>query len=264
MEKGFENFEAIFGKLKAEWENNSPNQPPLLPFLFHVHALDAKHLRIHVTDFQSYTWESVKSLDQLEDLRDDAGIGGSSNEFINYLMDSIKSESLKLVLGGSRVTESGAKFAKLLAQKSKGMPIVTIYLDRLTNSCASDAITNVCWEIFKAFETGKEIAVKEQKRSYELTARLSAEKEKNETIQSQLDFALSSRKRKLSNVTDSYKRSPIPPTSLIDLDEMPISAAHGSLEMKLENYKKPSSVQSLVGVIAIPSFLFFFFVFFFF
>ncbi|KAF5190811.1 U2 small nuclear ribonucleoprotein auxiliary factor-like protein [Thalictrum thalictroides] len=106
MAKGFENIESVFGKVNAEWENPTYEFPPLLPFLYHVHGLDSKHLRIHVTDFKSYTWESTKSLIQLEDMKDDIGLGGSWDEFIDYLMKSINSDNVKIVLDGSTVSAS--------------------------------------------------------------------------------------------------------------------------------------------------------------
>ncbi|KAI3983963.1 hypothetical protein MKX01_035090, partial [Papaver californicum] len=83
MSKVFEDFQPIFGKLNAEWENPSSSLPS-----------------IHLTDFHSYTWESTKSIQQLVDLRDDVGIGGSLSEFVDYLITSLKSDNAKLVLGG--------------------------------------------------------------------------------------------------------------------------------------------------------------------
>lgn len=59
---GFEDFGAIFGEAKPDWTNESCR------FLFHIGAIDSSHLRIHVTDFHSRTWEAVRSVEQLEDM----------------------------------------------------------------------------------------------------------------------------------------------------------------------------------------------------
>lgn len=64
---GFEDLEPIFGEPKVEWDQGQESVK-LRPFLFHVSASDPSHLRIHVTDFHSNTWEAVKSVVQLEDM----------------------------------------------------------------------------------------------------------------------------------------------------------------------------------------------------
>ncbi|OVA06888.1 hypothetical protein BVC80_7513g1 [Macleaya cordata] len=233
MGKGFEEFEPIFGRIKAEWENPNSNSlsSSLLPFLLHVQALDSSRLRIHVTDFHS-TWEATRSVQQLEDLRDDVGIGGSWSEFVDYLIASLKSDNVKLVLGGiigsaKSGGDHGATFAKLIAHKSKGMPLVTISLDRLMNSSANDAMASLSLELFEAFKSKHELVVKEQECSYQLTRRLSAEKEKNESIQNQLDVALFSKRQKLRALAASDKALPTA-TPIGNLDILPISDSHDS------------------------------------
>lgn len=47
---------------------------------------------------------------------------------------------------------SGATSAKLVAHKSKGMPLISIPLSRLTNSSADDAKANLSFELFKAYK----------------------------------------------------------------------------------------------------------------
>ncbi|KAF9611152.1 hypothetical protein IFM89_027238 [Coptis chinensis] len=324
MEKSFEEFEPIYGKVNAEWEQNSnSNNIPLLQFLYHVHALDSKHLRIHVTDFHSCTWESVKSIQQLEDLKDYIGVGGSWSDFINYLMDSIKSANVKLVVSTNSGVGHGAKFAKLIAHKTKGTPVITISLDRLMNSSANDAVAIISWQIFEASRSRHDLLVKgctfcfslihksrqychfclnskhlacvfqmvlvtldevircrchnsrtdmqqEQQRSYELTVKLFAEKEKNEIIKDQLtralsskeqklleftvsekdqlSLALSSKKQKLSEFTVSDRLSPIA-SPLINLDTTTVCGAtssldepssQGSLSMKFSSHVVPA------------------------
>lgn len=48
---------------------------------------------------------------------------------------------------------SGAANAKLVAQKSKGMPVISISLTELVGSAASAAIMNLSLELFKAFKS---------------------------------------------------------------------------------------------------------------
>ncbi|KAF6167131.1 hypothetical protein GIB67_029769 [Kingdonia uniflora] len=183
MSKGFEGFECMYGQASAEWENpnnNNGSPPTLQPFLFHVHAIDASHIRIHVTDFHSNTFEAVRSLPQLEDLRDDIGVGGSWSEFVDYLIASMKSVDVKLLLGSPIASsklagDNDTQFAKLIAQKSKGMPLISINLDKLTNIPANDAMSDLSLELFKAFTSKRDLVVKEQERCYHLTRSLSAE-----------------------------------------------------------------------------------------
>ncbi|PIA47526.1 hypothetical protein AQUCO_01400280v1 [Aquilegia coerulea] len=248
MAKGFENFESIFGKVNAEWENPSSESSPLLPFLYHVHGLDSKHLRIHVTDFKSYTWESTKSLTQLEDLKDDIGLGGSWDEFVDYLLGSIKSDNVKIVLNGSPASAFGAKYAKLVAYKTKGMPIITINLDRLVDSCVTDATAYLSWQVFNAFKSRQELVVKEQHRSYELTKRLWAEQEKKESGQDQFDLDFSSKKQKPSNLGASDKVSTIT-THLSDLD--PIS---GPEIINCQDKSIPGSLAKMVKPQLVPAY----------
>lgn len=52
-----------------------------------------------------------------------------------------------------RLGVSGAANAKLVAQKSKGMPVISISLTELVGSAASAAIANLSLELFKAFKS---------------------------------------------------------------------------------------------------------------
>ncbi|PKI34152.1 hypothetical protein CRG98_045431 [Punica granatum] len=185
----FEGFEPIFGEPKVEWANRGPL--PLRRFVYYVHSPDPSHLRIHVSDFHTNTWEAVRSVHQLEDMiflwcnvyigsqgtsisvedsiclcmfliylmldtffrqkRDDIGVGDSWSEFIDYFQSSIKSDNVKLVLEGQ--SGSGAAQAKLVAQKSKGMPLIFIPLMKLMDSDAAEAIGNLSLELLAAFKT---------------------------------------------------------------------------------------------------------------
>lgn len=201
MSMGFEGFEPIFGEPKVEWAA-AQDSLPLLSFLFHARAPDPSHLRIHVTDFHSNTWEAVRSVVQLEDMRDNIGIGGSWSDFVDYIRTSIKSQELKLVMEGHSNSD-GAAYAKLVAQKSKGMPLISISLTKLVDSAASEAMANLSLELFKAFKNVRYSLVEEQERSLQLTKVISAEKERNESMQSQLE--LYSKRQKLQKMNASDK-----------------------------------------------------------
>ncbi|XP_057492767.1 uncharacterized protein LOC130778262 [Actinidia eriantha] len=196
---GLEEIEPIFGEAKAAW--SAPNSPPLRPFLFWVHALGSSSLRVIVTDFHSNTFEAVRSIEQLEDMRDMIGIGGSWSEFIDYVIASIKSDDVKLILEGQSRLE-GAAYAKLVAQKSKGMPLISISLAGLADAAAKEAIANLSLGLYKAFKNMHSLLINEQERRCQLTKMMSAEQEKNETIQRQLDTVLYSKRQKSQKVND--------------------------------------------------------------
>lgn len=62
----FEGFEPIFGEPKVDWAKRGPL--PLRGFVYYVHSPDPSHLRVHVSDFHTNTWEAVRSVHQLEDM----------------------------------------------------------------------------------------------------------------------------------------------------------------------------------------------------
>ena len=51
---------------------------------------------------------------------------------------------------------SGAASAKLVAQKTKGMPVISISLTKLTGSAASEAIAKLSLQLFQAFKNTNE------------------------------------------------------------------------------------------------------------
>ncbi|KAK3033269.1 hypothetical protein RJ639_034343, partial [Escallonia herrerae] len=107
--------------------------------------------------------------------RDSIGIRGSWSEFLDYVIASMKSEDLKLVLEGQSnphcdkfdcpyhlpevitiyagLCASCAVNAKLIAQKSKGMPRISIPLTKLVGDAASEAMSNFSLELFKSFKS---------------------------------------------------------------------------------------------------------------
>ncbi|CAL5365612.1 unnamed protein product [Camellia sinensis] len=225
---GFDDFEPIFGQAKAEW--STPNSPPLRPFLFNVHVSGSSCLKVHVSDFYSNTFEAVRSIEQLEDLRrvimfypwmkndpmalfgsaygrDMIGIGGSWCEFMDYLVASIKSDDVKLILDGQpradvTTTSECAAYAKLVAQKSKGMPLISISLAKLVDANASEVMAN--------------LSLEEQDRCCLLTKVISAEQEKTETIQKQLDTFLYSKRQKSLKMNDKSNTDALSATGLQD------------------------------------------------
>ncbi|KAJ6837398.1 uncharacterized protein M6B38_120635 [Iris pallida] len=187
----FQNFQPIFGEATAD-------PPPgiqtptdsLRPFLFHAHAFGSGVLRIVATDFHSSVWERTLTADQLDDLRDEIGIGGSWSEFLDYFVASLSSGDVKLSVG------SGVGNAKIIAHRSKGLPRISVPLNRVMNSSANDAIANFSMALFKAFKNKHNDAIKEHESLLQLKGALSSEKERNESLQKQLD-ALTFNKRKV-------------------------------------------------------------------
>ncbi|XP_044470388.1 uncharacterized protein LOC123199445 isoform X1 [Mangifera indica] len=194
-----DNFAPIFGEPKIEWAGSGSGR--VIRFLFHVFAPDSSNLFIHATDFHSSTWEAKRSVLQLEDMRDKIGVGGSWSEFIDYVVSSIKSEDVKLVLEGFSDSDDVAS-ARLVAQKSKGMPLISISLTRLKGSVASKAMENLSLQLFKAFKSLQQLLINEQEWSLQLTKVILAEKERNESIQNQL---LNLERQKLQKMESSEK-----------------------------------------------------------
>ncbi|TKY60441.1 hypothetical protein E2542_SST17540 [Spatholobus suberectus] len=176
----FEDFDPIFIRPKVEWASQS--SCPLCPFFVHAYAPDSSHLVIHVTNIYD-AWEARLSLSMLEDIRDIVGIGGSWSEFADYFITSLKSQDLKLVLEADSNSD-GVSHAKLVAQKSKGMPLITIPLAKLVDSTAMDVKLNFCSSLFEAFEIkSMECSLVKEREHSARTNMLAAEKERNETMQ---------------------------------------------------------------------------------
>ncbi|XP_062096146.1 uncharacterized protein LOC133801929 isoform X2 [Humulus lupulus] len=102
-----------------------------------------------------------------------------------------------------RVWAAGAASAKLVAQKTKGMPVISISLAKLTGPAASAAIANLSLQLFKAFKSTRELFVEEQNRSVMLTKVISAEREKSESLLKQLDQYSRRPKLQRTNSTDN-------------------------------------------------------------
>ncbi|XP_059624473.1 uncharacterized protein LOC132267337 [Cornus florida] len=224
----FQDFEPMFGEPKAEW--SAPNKVSLPPFLFYVHPSDSSRLRVLVTDFCSNTWEAIRSVQDLEDMRDNIGIGGSWSDFLAYVIDSLKSGEVKLVLEGDSKSD-GAAYAKLSAQKSKGMPLISISLGKLVDVAASEAIKNLSLELYKAFKSMHSLLINEQERCYQLTEVISSEQEKNESIQRQLDTFIYSKRQKSQKMNDKAFSDTLLVTSLEDSPDKTATQGIGSTKV---------------------------------
>ncbi|XP_022148951.1 uncharacterized protein LOC111017494 isoform X2 [Momordica charantia] len=197
-----QDFPPIFGEPKLEWLNSG--SLPVRRFVFYVHNPNPSHLRFCVTDFHSNTWEAIRSVPQLQDMRDDIGIGGDMSEFLNYLITSLKLGDVKLRLEGHWGKEDAstvATHAKLSSQKSKGMPVFSIPLTKLVDSAASEAVASLSFGLFNSLKDMECSLIKEQEHSLQLTNMISSEKEKYESIQSHLGQY--TKKQKLQNMNAS-------------------------------------------------------------
>ncbi|CAA0839470.1 Unknown protein [Striga hermonthica] len=199
----------IFRKIVPEW--SAPTHAhPSPPFLCRVQH-DGKNLRIMATDFGSNTFEAIKSSQQLEDLRDDIGIGGSWSEFIDYVTTSLKAGDVKLIMECSSKS-GGVESAKLVAQKVKGMPRVSFSLSKLGNGASGEAMACIALELYKEYKDVKSLLIEEQECKYQLTKVVAAEREKNSDLQKQLDMVLHSTKHKSQKIND---REILDPTSVM-------------------------------------------------
>ncbi|KAH9622813.1 hypothetical protein KSS87_011219 [Heliosperma pusillum] len=223
--------ETIFGEAKAEWEGGSSSTngvPELNPFLYRVYASDPSHLTLHVSDFRSYTWESRRSIHQLEDMRDSIGISGSWSDFVNYVVASLKSKDVKLVMKW-QPNLNDAVSAKLVARKSKGMPLLSISLSKLDPSAATEATANMSLELFKAYNVLKDPFGTEQDRRCQLSQMISADKDKSLTVKRKLDAATNMEKQRFQKISDIGSTA-----SPLNSETSSVTAALHTTELKLE------------------------------
>ncbi|KAJ3678772.1 hypothetical protein LUZ61_021313 [Rhynchospora tenuis] len=192
--KGFANFDPIFGEAKSELHHepasSSSSSSSVRPILFQAYAIDSSRLRIVASDFFSLSWGRLLTVSDLEDLRDDIGIGGSWSDFVDYLKSALSTGEVKIVLSDSD--------AKLVAFKSKGLPRITFPLEKLEGPPVTDANATFSLSLFQAYKTKQMDCLKEQERSSQLMGLLSSEREKNEILQKQIDSLSFLSKRKVS------------------------------------------------------------------
>uniref|UniRef100_A0A0E0KXB0 Uncharacterized protein n=1 Tax=Oryza punctata TaxID=4537 RepID=A0A0E0KXB0_ORYPU len=174
-------FGSVFGEAKP------PVAMRMRPVLFHAHAHAHAHLRLVATDLHSLAWERSLSLADIDDLRDDVGIGGSCSDFLEYLKSCLSSGEVNLLFAHQPNSLPGLDRVHLVATKAKGLPRITISLNTLTHSALNDLIANFSLSLYAAFRTTQDHASREQERASKLMETLSSEKEKNEIMQKQLE-----------------------------------------------------------------------------
>ncbi|KAK8928488.1 hypothetical protein KSP39_PZI017403 [Platanthera zijinensis] len=187
--KGFDEFEPIFGEAEPELEDGAAFGGAFRrPFLFYAHLLDSSHLEVLASDFHSHTFECVLTVLEIDDLRDETGIGGSWNDFVRYLLVSLSTGDVKLILDGQANLETesnlhrivaGVAHANLVVRKSKGLPRISLPLNRLVNLSSKDATANISVALFKAFKNKHDDIVKEQENSSRLKELLSSERSRS-------------------------------------------------------------------------------------
>uniref|UniRef100_A0A0D9WBM9 Uncharacterized protein n=1 Tax=Leersia perrieri TaxID=77586 RepID=A0A0D9WBM9_9ORYZ len=82
-------FGSVFGEAK-------PPPPERGPLLFHAYS-HARSLRLLATDLHSLAWDRSLSLSDIDDLRDDVGIGGSCSDFLDYLKSAFSDGEVNLL-----------------------------------------------------------------------------------------------------------------------------------------------------------------------
>ncbi|KAK4758993.1 hypothetical protein SAY87_020294 [Trapa incisa] len=185
-----EDFEPIFGEPKVDWADRG--SLPLRRFVYYVHSPDPSHIGVHISDFHANTWEAILSVHQLEDMRDDVGMGGSWSEFIDYFLSSLKSEDVRLVLEG--LSGSGAAYAKLAAQKFKGMPLIFIPLVKLEGPDAAETIGNLSFQLLTALKATQLSLRQVKNQSLQLAEHAPNEKDGNASIQNEQERCLKKQK----------------------------------------------------------------------
>ncbi|KAG8643014.1 uncharacterized protein LOC110628149 isoform X2 [Manihot esculenta] len=232
---GFEAFEPIYGEPKVEWAKTSDSDSvPLRRFLMQIFAPDYYNLKIQVTDYHSNTFASVKSIMQLEDMRDSIGIGGSWSDFVDYFVASVKSEDVKLVLE-KHSHAYDPMHAKLIAQKSKGMPLISISLAKLVDSAANGAMENMSFELFKAFKLLQNLVLQEQGCTSQLTKVTAIEKDDSGTIHSQLE-----KRQKLQKTNSSDKTGAFAPSNNGSSNSPDKQSARDPVSKKVANRVVPA------------------------
>ncbi|KAL5214390.1 hypothetical protein ABZP36_003542 [Zizania latifolia] len=178
-----DDFGDVFGEAKPP--EDSP--PPQRPVLFHAHALSrSRSLRLVASDLHSLAWDRSLSVPDLNDLvrikihpssasslcpfrhhgraraqRDDVGIGGSLSDFLDYLKSCLSSGEVKLILftaDRNLSPPTGLDRVNLIATKAKGLPRITISLNRVTASAVNDVIANLSLSLYTAYRTTQEHA----------------------------------------------------------------------------------------------------------
>ncbi|ONK56448.1 uncharacterized protein A4U43_C10F8820 [Asparagus officinalis] len=213
-EKGFENLEPIFGEAEPESDAEAKSKSEVLsrPVLFYVHALDSIHLEIVVSDFLSHTFNQMFTVFDLDQMRYDIGFGGSWSEFLDYLIASLSLGNVKLTSNPPQVLpiHSDGIHAKLIAQKSKGLPRIALPLSKVMSFSGNEAMADFSLALFRALKDKQKKSIKEHECFLQMKGLLSSEKERNESLQKQLDNLSFVKKRKAHKSKASDKSSFVP------------------------------------------------------
>ncbi|KAL3686210.1 hypothetical protein R1sor_004232 [Riccia sorocarpa] len=190
MDETVENFEAVYGQARGEIMGK-PGISTHLPFLFAFQSTDLLHLCLSITDFHSQTWRAEFSVDQLEDMRDEVGIGGSWSEFLVYLRAALASDSVKLIFSGpaNAVDGHGATSASVVAQKVKGTPRLLLPVTKLEGLHVQDAMASISLGLFRSYHAQSSVISAEKARASVLESSLAAEKVRVEKLLEQIEVS---------------------------------------------------------------------------
>ncbi|XP_024534084.1 uncharacterized protein LOC9638243 [Selaginella moellendorffii] len=189
--------EPVFGVASGKVEGRESSA--FLPLAFRLRARDARTLDFVVSDFHDNTWEATRSIQQLEDLRDEVGIGGAWSEFVSYIGAAFSSGNVTLVLGGpaSALAGRGATSGRIVALKAKGMPRVSIGLVRATD--ASDRMADIAVDACSSWRSLLKSLANEKAEAARCRMELEAEKLKTSMLEEKLDEMNPGGKKKKAN-----------------------------------------------------------------
>ncbi|CAM6120634.1 unnamed protein product [Calypogeia fissa] len=238
-----EAWEALFGEAKGEVESSgitsssrSGVQGEFLPFLFSLSQKDAHHLRLSVSDFHSQTWQGDFSVQELQDIRDDVGIGEILDDLLSYLKSAFSSENVRFLLKELDQSTAG----RLVSQKVRGTPFVSLSVKSLEGSVADEAKGAIAMGNFRAFKALSSSLASEKAQVAALKGALTTEKAKAEKLHNQIDASnLSFRSRRLNRnhsplfatQQEPQEALPLPATvsgALKDGTEMAVPKASGN------------------------------------
>ncbi|CAD6261539.1 unnamed protein product [Miscanthus lutarioriparius] len=126
---------AVFGEAKPEKSDNEADALPRRLVLFRAHSHSHGGLRVVATDLHSLAWHSSSSLPPPENV-------------FAYLYTNMMSYA-------------GPDTAELVATKAKGLPRITISLDRVAASVLKDVIADFSLALYESYKTKQEHASRE-------------------------------------------------------------------------------------------------------